>query len=168
MTDHITRDNLLANIHSLGCQLVQYANPGFYAFEDRVLAKGYQPKVAAARRAYAAIRDGADMCATLAQLQQDLVTGVECNRCRLLQAALDGKYAKTADQLANLDKGFYWVTYNGDFYGVNTGDCLNLPRVDRRANRNVPPEYQDTTGAQAIADMLPNPCTRVRRSVQVR
>lgn len=165
-TYYITKPNLLDLIESFGRDMKSLTYPSAHPYDDAKRAKSYEPKYQAARQAWKCIRGDIDPLKVVKSLI-NTTCGIEANQSRLLESALLGDFEWSEEKFKNPPKGFHWVTYQGDFYGVSSGDHLNLPHVQRLANEYLPEEKRVLGGAQAIANMMPNPCTRITRPIQV-
>lgn len=165
MTYAITRENVLDWLHSFGRDMKLQCDPSAHPYDDPKRAAPFKRYYPAVREAWKMVKGGADELEVIRWLLQHIRGGVECNHLRLMEKALLGKFETS--RFDNLKKGFHWVTYQGDFYGVDTGDHLNLPRVRRIANQYLSEEERKLEGAQAIAAQMPNPCTRIIRPIHV-
>ena len=160
MAYSVTRENLLDLLVSHGREMKMMCNPSSHPYDDPRRAAPYKAKVAAAREAWKRLKGGADELEVVQWLhKQTIGEGIH-----LWEAALLGEFE--TEQFSNL-KGFNWITYQGDFYGVSAGDDLNLPHVRRIANKYLSEEERKLEGAQAIAAQMPNPCTRIIRPIHV-
>jgi len=175
--EFITRQNILDLIHSAGLEMKAKASPSYWSHEDRERAKRHEPILKACRRAWTEVNKGEEIFSSLKRLIRDL--GSESNCLRLALEGTTGKFERSEEQIREPMKtnawgedakgdGFFWLTFEGDLFGVNRGDKLNLPSVHRVANANLPKEKQKTAGAAKIASLLPNPCTRIKGEVQIR
>jgi hypothetical protein len=155
-TEHITRENILAMVESVGCEMAIKAQPNYWRHEDHDRAVPYGRKAEACRDAYRLI---------LAELRRYL--GGDGNAINILIEAIRGTYATTGEELV---KGGHksWVTYGGDLYHVYRGDKLNSAAVQRVANMNLPEARRVLEGAAAMAAMVPNPNERIRQATQAR
>jgi hypothetical protein len=69
----------LALLEPLGKSLALYANPQHYSFEDRYKADAFARPLAAARRAWTAIKGGEDPLTVLPRLSRDMGPVLETN-----------------------------------------------------------------------------------------
>lgn len=169
-TYHITRENLLDLIESLGREMKHMCSPYAHPYDDARRAAPYPAKYEACRKAWQGLKNGQDPLIVVRWLLKQ-AKGVHENQVSLWEHALRGDFAQTEAWFAaprESHEGWcssHWVTCNGDFYHVDFGNDLNVPRVERIANKYMPDDRCKTTGARALADLMPNPCTRVRTSV---
>jgi len=162
----VTRDNMLDVIHSIGLDMKGLTSPYSHPYDDERRAAPYVPKYHACRLAWARLKRGDDMLQVVKDLHKAM-SGIEANGCSLLESALTGKFEWTQDQFTNLPDGIHRVTYKGDYYTVRSGDRLNLPSVHRHGNAYRDEADRKLEGAQEIANLMPNPCTRIIRPIPV-
>ena len=156
----MTKSNILDNIRSIGEKMNRDADPSSYSFERRDRAEGFVAKVEACRAAWIRVQRGDDPLHVLRWLDKKLIFE---NSVGLVVAAVEGRFEHP---ISELKAGFHWITFEGDLYGVDMGNRLNVPSVFRVANRNLPRTAAKVTeGSQKIAAMIPNPCTRITAPV---
>jgi hypothetical protein len=157
---YVTKQNLLDLIQSHGLEMKMLMCPDCHPYSDAKRAEPYEARYKAAQTAWRRVVQSLKMCNP----------GPHANHMSLWEHALLGHFEKDeaffrtgSEKFANHD----WVTYKGDFYSVDFGNYLNIPRVHRIANEHLPEERCKLDGAQEIAGMMPNPCTRVSVQIQV-
>lgn len=165
MSKFITQENLLDIVHSMGKGFKWKCHPSAHPYDDEARTVPYKRMYQAARIAWLEIKNGVNPITVIEDLRDQCV-GVEANGCDRLLQALKGDYEVTSEFFTQPKKGFTRVTYNGDYYHINSGDRLNRPIVQRVANQHLPEEQVNLQGSLEIAGMMPNPCTRIQTTVQ--
>ena len=83
----LTRNGVLNELEKIGKDIKVLSDPNHYPLEKARYANAFKEKLIATRRAYAAIRDGADVMATLTWLRGILNNGMEGNHLSLIITA---------------------------------------------------------------------------------
>jgi hypothetical protein len=89
-TTLLTRAQILTVLEAIGKDLANYAEPSYWRHEDRSRASYYAPQLEAARKAYKAIKTGAEPLQA-AQTLYTAIDGTQGNFVRLLIGAIQGE-----------------------------------------------------------------------------
>ena len=79
-----TKEEILEEVKKLGLDLAHNADAGTYSCERRYLAKSFQPKLEALRKAYKDIKKGVDPLNALINCRPIFRTGIELNYLNLI------------------------------------------------------------------------------------